>query len=62
MNIIFEGYVSFVMFPVLCVLLYVSYWINNIWLYVSYWINNIWLTYLDIAVRMWSYGATVLDV
>jgi hypothetical protein len=28
MNIIFEGYVSCVMFPVLCVLLYISYWIN----------------------------------
>jgi hypothetical protein len=45
MNIIFEGYVSCVMFPVLCVLFHISYWINNMW-----------LTYLDIAVRMWSYS------
>jgi hypothetical protein len=30
--------------------------------YVSCWINNMWLMYLDIAVEMWSYGATVLDI
>ena len=33
MNIIFEGYVSCVMFPMLCVLLYVCCLINNMWRY-----------------------------
>jgi hypothetical protein len=37
------------MLPVLCVLLYVSCLINNIW-----------LTYLDIAVRLWRCGAMEL--
>ena len=46
----FLCYVSCVMFPVLCVLLYVSCWINNMW-----------LTYLDIAVRLWGCGAMELQ-
>ena len=46
----FLCYVSCVMFPVLCVLLYVSWWINDMW-----------LTYLYIAVRLWGCVAMELQ-
>ena len=53
MNIIFEGYVSCVMFPVLCVLLYVSCWINNDVINVS--------RYCRTTVELWSHSVGRLE-